>query len=111
LSGARAEGLVTVMGGETDELFLQNVMAQANDYSAVQKVSKTFKMVYTPFHGAGHRLVPETLKRLGIKNLICVPEQMVIDGNFPRSPRRTRKIPRDFIGRAGWQRKPEPISF
>jgi phosphoglucomutase len=58
-------------------------MAQANDYSAVEKVADTFRMVYTPFHGTGYKLVPEALKKLGIKNLICVPEQMALDGNFP----------------------------
>ena len=40
-------------------------------------------MVYTPFHGTGYKLIPEALKRLGMKHVICVPEQMVIDGNFP----------------------------
>ncbi|UOO38445.1 phospho-sugar mutase [Oscillospiraceae bacterium CM] len=80
---AVSQGLITVMGDETDELFLKNVMAQANDPDAVKKVADTFKMVYTPFHGTGYRLVPEALRRLGIKNLICVPEQMEPDGNFP----------------------------
>jgi phosphoglucomutase len=78
-----SQGLISVMGAETDELFLKNVMAQVNDYDAVKKVADTFKMVYTPFHGTGHKLVPEALRRLGIKNLICVPEQMELDGNFP----------------------------
>lgn len=80
---AVTNGVITVMGEETDALFLKNVMAQANDFGAVNKVADTFKMVYTPFHGTGYRLVPEALKRLGIKNLFCVPEQMVLDGNFP----------------------------
>jgi phosphoglucomutase len=77
------KGLVAEMGAETDELFLSNVMAQANDFESVNKVAGTFKMVYTPFHGTGYRLVPEALRRLGIKNLICVPEQMALDGDFP----------------------------
>lgn len=80
---ASLKGLLTMMGAETDELFLKNVMAQANDFDAVKKVSNTFKMVYTPFHGTGYRLVPEALTRLGIKNLLCVGEQMTPDGNFP----------------------------
>ena len=74
---------ITMMGGETDEKFLANVMAQVNDQAAVDKVADTFKMVYTPFHGTGHKLIPEALKRLGMKHVICVPEQMVIDGDFP----------------------------
>ncbi len=80
---AVSKGLITVMGEETDEKFLSNVMGQVNDKAAVDKVADTFKMVYTPFHGTGYKLIPEALKRLGMKHVICVPEQMVIDGNFP----------------------------
>ena len=80
---AVADGLITIMGSETDEKFLKNVMEQVNDQAAVDAVADTFKMVYTPFHGTGHKLIPEALKRLGMKHVICVPEQMVIDGNFP----------------------------
>ena len=75
--------LITMMGEETDEKFLANVMEQVNDQAAVAKVADTFKMVYTPFHGTGYKLIPEALKRLGMKHVICVPEQMVIDGDFP----------------------------
>ena len=77
------QGLVTVMGEETDEKFLANVMAQVNDRAAVERVADTFKMVYTPFHGTGYKLIPEVLRRMGMKHVICVPEQMVVDGNFP----------------------------
>ena len=80
---AVAGGLITIMGEETDEKFLANVMEQVNDQAAVDAVADTFKMVYTPFHGTGHKLIPEALKRLGMKHVICVPEQMVIDGDFP----------------------------
>ncbi len=80
---AVAEGLITLMGAETDEKFLANVMAQVNDQAAVDAVADTFKMVFTPFHGTGHKLIPEALRRLGMKHVICVPEQMVIDGDFP----------------------------
>ncbi|MCL2249742.1 MAG: phospho-sugar mutase [Oscillospiraceae bacterium] len=80
---AVAEGLITIMGEETDEKFLKNVMEQANDQESVKKVADSFKLVFTPFHGAGHKLVPEALKRLGLKHILCEPEQMKIDGNFP----------------------------
>ena len=76
-------GIIEVLGAETDEKFLSNVMAQVNDKATVEKVADRFKMVYTPFHGTGHKLIPEALGRLGVKHLICVPEQMVIDGDFP----------------------------
>ncbi|MGM9619256.1 MAG: phospho-sugar mutase [Oscillospiraceae bacterium] len=76
-------GLITVMGEETDEKFLENVMGMVNDRAAVEKVADSFSLVYTPFHGCGHKLVPEALRRLGIKHLLCEPKQMVIDGDFP----------------------------
>ena len=82
-AAAEGAGLVTLMGAETDEKFLANVMGQVNDRAAVERVADTFKMVYTPFHGCGYKLIPEALRRLGMKHVICVPEQMVIDGNFP----------------------------
>ena len=80
---ALASGQITLMGKETDEKFLANVMAQANDPVCVAAVADTFSIVYTPFHGTGYQLIPEALHRLGLKHVICVPEQMVIDGNFP----------------------------
>ena len=80
---AVSQGLIEILGEETDEKFLSHVMAQVNDRETVTKVADTFKLVYTPFHGTGHKLIPEALRRLGIRHLICVPEQMVIDGDFP----------------------------
>ena len=80
---AIAQGLIEIIGEDTDRRFMENVMAQVADSGAIPAVADTFKVVYTPFHGCGHKLVPEALKRAGIKHLICVPEQMVIDGNFP----------------------------
>ncbi len=77
------ENLITLMGTETDEKFLAHVMEQVNDREAVESVADTFQMVYTPFHGTGYRLIPEALRRLGMKHVLCVPEQMIIDGNFP----------------------------
>ena len=77
------QGLIEIIGEETDEAFLQNVLAQAIDPEAVKQAADDLKIVYTPFHGCGYKLVPEALKRLGIKHLFPVPEQMVIDGNFP----------------------------
>ncbi|MCI8878680.1 MAG: phospho-sugar mutase, partial [Oscillospiraceae bacterium] len=80
---AVAKGMVTVMGQETDEAFLKEVMAMTIDTNAIPAVADSFKLVYTPFHGCGHKLVPEALKRAGVKHLLCEPKQMVIDGSFP----------------------------
>ena len=76
-------GQIEILGQETDEAFLEQVLAQAIDKEAVAAVADEFKIVYTPFHGCGYKLVPEALKRLGIKHLYPVEEQMVIDGSFP----------------------------
>ncbi len=77
------DGRIVLMGEETDELFVGAVLNESIDRETVAEVSDDFKIVYTPFHGCGYKLVPETLKRLGIRHLIPVEEQMVIDGNFP----------------------------
>ena len=76
-------GLIEILGDETDRRFMANVTSMINDKETVAKVADTFKLVYTPFHGCGYKLVPEALRALGIKHLICEPKQMVIDGNFP----------------------------
>jgi phosphoglucomutase len=77
------KGLITLMGAETDAAFLKCVMAESVAGGAVKRAADTFKMVYTPFHGTGYRLVPQVLRELGIKHLCCVEEQMEPDGSFP----------------------------
>ena len=77
------KGLITMLGEDCDKRFMANVMSMVNDYETVKKVADDFGLVYTPFRGCGYKLVPEALTRLGIRHLHCVPEQMVIDGNFP----------------------------
>ena len=77
------DGMIQLIGEETDEAFMERVLAQAVDPDVVKEVADDFKIVYTPFHGCGYKLVPEVLKRLGVRQLYPVPEQMVIDGAFP----------------------------
>ena len=80
---ALAAGKIALLGEDMDEKYLAAVLAQAVNPSAVSQVADDLTIVYTPLHGTGHRLVPEVLRRLGIKHLYTVPEQMVIDGGFP----------------------------
>lgn len=80
---AVANGNIEILGQETDELFLEKVLNQAIDKEAVKAAADNFKIVFTPFHGCGYKLVPEALRRLGIKHIYPVEEQMVIDGSFP----------------------------
>ncbi len=76
-------GAIEFIGEETDEAFLKEVLAMAIDPEVVHRVADDFKIVYSPFHGCGWRLVPEALRRLGMKHIIPVEEQMVLDGSFP----------------------------
>ena len=76
-------GLIEIMGEETDALFMAEVTNMINDKASMAQIADTFEVVYTPFHGCGHKLVPEALRELGVKHLHCVDEQMVIDGDFP----------------------------
>lgn len=78
-----ASGRIIMLGKETDEAYLGEVLKVAVNPDCVKQVADEFKLVYTPFHGAGYRLVPEILKRIGYKHIICEPNQMVIDGDFP----------------------------
>ena len=82
-SEAVKSGEIEIIGEETDEAFLERVLGEAIDTESVKKAADDLKIVYTPFHGCGYKLVPEALKRLGIKHLYPVEQQMVLDGNFP----------------------------
>ena len=80
---AVAQGLIELLGEDADRRFMKQVTAMINDRASMAKIADDFQVVYTPFHGCGHKLVPEALRELGVKHLHCVDEQMVIDGNFP----------------------------
>ena len=76
-------GIIEIIGREVDEEYINAVLAERIRPGVIPEVAENFKVVYTPFHGAGRVLVPEVLRRAGVKNLYCVPEQMVPDGRFP----------------------------
>lgn len=76
-------GLITVLDEKFDEKYLDAVLATAVNVNAVKEVADELKVVYTPLHGAGYRLVPEVFRRVGLKYLYTVDEQMVPNGDFP----------------------------
>ena len=80
---ALAAGKIIMLGRDMDEKYLACVQAQAVNPEAVKAVADELKIVYSPLHGTGYRLVPEILRRLGHKNVFTVDEQMVISGDFP----------------------------
>lgn len=75
-------GKITLIGREVDEQYLSDLLSLSLSPEACAKHSD-LKIVYTPLHGCGVRLVPEILRRKGFKNIIRVPEQDMSDGNFP----------------------------
>ncbi len=83
LDDAVKSGLVSYIGREIDEAFLDLSLSLCLSRDAVEAVADDFKIVYTPFHGTGYQLVPEGLRRLGMKHILCEPRQSVPDGTFP----------------------------
>ncbi len=76
-------GLIKIIGKELDEQYIGEVLDTRINPDAIPSISDNLKIVYTPLHGTGAKLVPEILKRAGVKHLYCVPEQMIPDGDFP----------------------------
>ncbi len=83
LDEAMSSGLVTVIGDDIDQKYLAVVQAQAVNPDIVRSVADELKIVYSPLHGCGYKLVPEILRRQGFKHIYMVPEQAKPDGNFP----------------------------
>ena len=75
-------GRIEMMGSEMDKAYLDDILSLMLSPDARAKHSD-IKIVYTPLHGTGVRLVPMALERLGFKNIYHVPEQDVNDGDFP----------------------------
>lgn len=73
---------IHALGKDFDELYLNKIHELSLSPESVKRFHD-MKIVYSPMHGAGVRLVPESLKRFGFTNVQMVPEQAVIDGNFP----------------------------
>lgn len=89
-------GRITVIGSDIDKKYLDAVMAQCIDRDIIDRAASSLNIVYTPLHGAGWRLIPEILSRIGIKNLHTVPEQLMPDGDFPTTKKPNPEYPEVF---------------
>lgn len=78
----RNDSLITVLGEDFDQIYLEKVLGLSLSLDLIKK-HKDMRIVYTPIHGTGRRLVPEILKMKGFENVYTVEEQMVVDGDFP----------------------------
>ena len=82
LKGLNPEN-ITILGEEFDQIYLNRIKQDVQLSPECVEKYHDMKIVYTPLHGSGVRLVPESLKNFGFTNVIMVPEQSVVDGNFP----------------------------
>ena len=82
LKGLNPEN-ITILGEEFDKIYLDRIKKDVQLSPECVAKYHDMKIVYTPLHGSGVRLVPESLKNFGFTNIIMVPEQAVVDGNFP----------------------------
>ena len=74
--------LITIIGGEMDWDYVSAVKEAMVDQDVINR-QKDLNIVYSPMHGTGRVIVPLCLRSWGFQNINVVPEQMVIDGNFP----------------------------
>ncbi len=74
--------LIEIIGGEMDWDYIQAVKEAMIDQDVILR-QKDLNIVYSAMHGTGRHIVPMALRSWGFQNIHVVPEQMVIDGNFP----------------------------
>ena len=74
--------LIQIIGKEVDRMFLEKIKTLILSPEAIER-NKDMKIVYTPIHGTGIKLIPDALRSFGFTNIIDVPEQNMISGNFP----------------------------
>lgn len=75
-------GIIRTMGEDVDSAYLKDILSLTLSPESVAR-HNDIRIVYTPLHGTGVRLVPRALDMLGFKNVFHVPEQDVNDGDFP----------------------------
>jgi len=76
-------GLITILSSDFDNDYINDVVATAINPELVKETADDLKVVYTPLHGAGYKLVPEVFRRIGLKHLYTVESQMTPNGDFP----------------------------
>ena len=74
--------LINIIGEEIDKVYLERIKEICIDPEVIKR-QKDLKIVYTPLHGTGMMLIPQSLKLWGFENVHCVKEQMVKSGDFP----------------------------
>ena len=73
---------IQIIGDDIDSAFLAAIKELSLDPEVISRHAD-LKIVYTPIHGTGVKLIPESLRNYGFTNIIHVPEQDVPSGDFP----------------------------
>ncbi|MCI6415868.1 MAG: phospho-sugar mutase [Bacteroidales bacterium] len=73
---------ITIIGKDIDQVYIDRVKSLSLDNGYISR-NKGLKIVYTPLHGTGIKLIPQALKAYGFDNVSIVEPQAVADGNFP----------------------------
>ena len=76
------DALIESLGEDMDNKFIESLKAILLSPESIKR-HHNIGIVYTPIHGTGGQIVPQALKAYGFTNIIHVPEQDVVDGNFP----------------------------
>src|SRR5690554_1459879 len=76
------KNLIEIIGKDMDNAFIEEIKKLVLSPESIKRFND-IKIVYTPIHGTGGTLVPDALKAVGFTNIIHVPEQDVISGDFP----------------------------
>ncbi len=76
------EDLIEILGADMDDRFIERVSELCLAKDSIER-HKDLKIVYTPIHGTGVVMVPRALRAIGFENVINVPEQDVVSGDFP----------------------------
>ncbi len=74
--------LISIIDSKMDDDYINEITKRSLNPDLIKK-HKDIKIVYTPIHGTGVKLIPMALNKFGFNNIINVPEQDVVDGNFP----------------------------
>lgn len=90
------ESLITMVGKDFDEIFMNNVIGEQVYPDVIGRAADDLQVVYTPLCGAGYRIVPEVLRRIGVKNLSTVECQMTPNGDFPGLAKPNPEYPAAF---------------
>ncbi len=90
------EDLITMVGRDFDEYFMEKCIGEQVYPDVIDRDADNLQVVYTPLCGAGYRIVPEVLRRIGVKHLSTVDCQMTPDGNFPGLAKPNPEYPAAF---------------